>query len=121
MRTSCTDCCRKHLAQALVISHELQWYADNLEDNHLWVCVGHLAEAEAQIQKLSPFIADRIRDQRLLLMNEGSGSVGDLQINQLINMVCELVESTHHETSPLGDIPDMDSLADLRKITKRSE
>lgn len=92
MRKACADCTRKHLAQALVISHELPDYADNLDDRHLWVCVGHLAEAEAQIQRESQFIADQIRQQRLLLMKEGTGAVHRLNINLLIGLVCEMVE-----------------------------
>lgn len=96
MRKACADCTRKHLAQALVISHELPDYADNLDDRHLWVCVGHLAEAEAQIQRESQFIADQIRQQRLLLMREGVKAVHQLNINNLIGMVCELVETKQH-------------------------
>ena len=109
MRKSCTDCCRKHLAQALVISHELAWYAYDEDDNHLWVCVGHLAEAEAQIQKLSLFIADQIRNQRLMLIKEGAESAMNLGLNTIINMVTELDRSMQ---SPLGLEPDDSDILD---------
>ena len=109
MRKFCYDCTRKHLAQALVISHELQWYADNMDDNHLWVCVGHLAEAETQIQRASVFIADQIRNQRLLLMQEGAGAVTKLNLNSLINMVSELATASK---SALGLEPDDEGLLD---------
>ena len=44
MRESCTECARKHLAQAIVISHEIPYYAGDPVDDHYWVCIGHLAE-----------------------------------------------------------------------------
>jgi hypothetical protein len=107
VRKACSECCRKHLAQALVISHELQWYADNTDDNHFWVCVGHLAEAEAQIQRDSAYLADQIRQQRVLLIREGAGAVTKLNINLLINMVSEFAAATQ-QPSVLGvEAPDI--------------
>lgn len=85
-----------------MISHELQWYADSMEDPHLWVCIGHMAEAEAQIQRESAFIADRIREQRLILMKEGAAAASKLSLHTLINMVTELAES---QAKPLGVEP----------------
>lgn len=93
MRKACYDCTRKHLAQALVISHELAHYAGDLDDDHLWVCVGHLAEAEAQIQKKQPYISDLIREQRLMLMKEGASSACKLSLNTMIQLVCEAAEA----------------------------
>ena len=122
MRTSCTDCTKKHLAQALVISHELAWYAGDVTDDHLWVCVGHLAEAETQIQKLNQFISDAIREQRLLLMEGGATAAPKLDINGLIQMVVEIDEvgESMETISPLGEIPDVNPLAEIEKITKRT-
>ena len=120
MRSPCTDCTKKHLAQALVITHELAWYAGSEDDDHLWVCIGHLGEAEAQVQKLNQFIADKIREQRLMLMQDGAAAAPRLDINSLIRMVIEFdsVEGDVNEQL-LGEIPDMNPLADLENITKR--
>jgi hypothetical protein len=101
MRKHCMDCTRKHLAQALVISHELAWY-----DDHLWVCVGHLAEAEAQSQKKSQYLADKIREQRLLLMKEGVTAAAKLDIDMLINMASELASEESSQPVFGVDIPD---------------
>ena len=121
MRASCVDCCRKHLSYALVISHELQWYAGDEEDDHFWVCVGHIGQAEEQIQRLSPFLADKIREQRLLLMKDGPEAAAKLELNLMIRMVSEFAAVQEVvEASPLGQIPDVDALGDLSKITKRS-
>lgn len=122
MRKSCADCCRKHLAQALVLSHELAWYNGNEEDDHLWVLVGHLAEAGDQIQKESQFIADQIRDQRLLLMREGGGAVRKLNINTLIKLVSDNHANAAQPAHPvLGSaLPETDPLADRDNITKSS-
>jgi hypothetical protein len=100
MRNSCFDCCRKHLAQALIISHELAWYAGNPKDDHFWVLIGHLAEAGDQIQVESQFIADQIRTQRLMLMKDGPGAARRLDINMLIRLVCESMPPT--QPSVLG-------------------
>lgn len=107
MRKPCFDCCRKHLSQALVISHELQWYAGSMGDDHLWYLVGHLAEAGDQIQRVSSFIANEIRDQRLLVMKEGAAAANKLTIARIIDMVTELAnELATNPSSSLGAEPD---------------
>jgi hypothetical protein len=67
-RPGCFDCCRKHLAQAIVLLGEsLQGYPD-----HRWLAVGHLAEASEEILAKSVEIASQIRDERLAVMSDPS-------------------------------------------------
>ena len=89
MRKSCFNCARKHLAQALVIAHELPYYAGNEEDDHQWVMVGYLAEAADQIQKTNSFVASKIRDMRLQIMADPK-SAYLLDINEVIREITEL-------------------------------
>lgn len=91
MRESCYDCTRKHLSQALVIAHELPQYAGDDKDDHLWVWVGHMAEAADQIQKAQPAIAEKIRDARLRVMDDVK-MVYELDLNSFIREISEIVE-----------------------------
>jgi len=93
MRHSCFDCVRKHLAQALVIAHELPHYSDYAKDMHLWVFVGHMAEAADQVQREAPNVASRIREIRLAVMEDLS-AIYTMDINALIVEVTELAELT---------------------------
>lgn len=62
-RDPCPDCVRKHLGQACVLCQEaLQGYPD-----HRWLAIGHLAEAEAEIEGMSPALAERFREERKAL------------------------------------------------------
>ena len=59
-RPSCPACARKHLGQAIVLLQEsVQGYPE-----HRWIAMGHIAEAEAEIQGYSPEIADALRNIR---------------------------------------------------------
>ena len=61
-RPSCMLCVKKHIAQAAVLFQEaLQGYP-----GHRWLAIGHLAEAEAEIQEADEDYADEIRKQRKL-------------------------------------------------------
>jgi len=71
-REPCADCCRKHLGQASALLQEsLQGYPD-----HRWLAIGHVAEAEAEIQGLHPDIAQGLRDTRKA-MESDAGVVPD--------------------------------------------
>lgn len=60
----CINCARKHIGQALVLGNEsLLGYK-----NHIWLAVGHLSEAEREILPISQDIAEKIRNERLNLM-----------------------------------------------------
>lgn len=112
MRKSCPDCAYKHLCQALIISHEWPWYDEHSDDDHLDYLIGHLAEAGDQIQKYSQFIADQIREQRLMLMREGVSSVRKLDIKRLIDLVKEVRATPQSTPSALGVEPDDEGLLD---------
>jgi hypothetical protein len=59
-RPYCADCARKHLAQAIVLLQEArQGYP-----SHIWLAIGHMAEAEAEIEGLYRDIATTIRECR---------------------------------------------------------
>jgi hypothetical protein len=103
VRPSCIDCARKHLAQAIVICHELPYYAGNQEDDHFWIAIGHLAEAEAQVQKVQPFTASAIREDRLKLMTKGPEEAYGLDLGRHIRMITETAQP---EATVLGpDVP----------------
>ncbi len=102
MRNSCYDCARKHLAQALIVSHELEHYAGDESDDHLWVWVGHMAEAADQIQKNHPDVAARIREIRLKIM-ENSKLIYGVDINALIRELNELAALSSIQSPSLYD------------------
>lgn len=64
MRSSCLDCCRKHLSAALVLEMEaVQGYP-----MHSWIAVGHLQEAADEMIESYPELAHKIREIRLNYM-----------------------------------------------------
>lgn len=60
------DCVRKHLAQALVLLDE----ARGRYPSHLWLAVGHIAEAEAESMDQFPEFALTLRAERWKLIND---------------------------------------------------
>ena len=59
-RPHCVDCTRKHLGQAIVLLQEsLHGYP-----LHVWLAIGHMAEAEAEIEGIYPDLAKVIRGAR---------------------------------------------------------
>jgi len=59
-RPTCEMCVRKHLGQAAVLFQEaIQGYPQ-----HLWLAIGHLAEAEAESQSAYPGFAGLLRHER---------------------------------------------------------
>lgn len=80
MRPSCYNCCRKHLAQAIVLSHEVAGYPE-----HKWLVIGHMAEAEAEITREHPVIAMKIRDARKIYE----------ELDQMANLLPLIVELTN--------------------------
>ena len=59
-RFLCTKCARKHIAQAIILIHE----SKTGYPNHIWLAVGHLAEAEAEIEIKYHKVAEKIRNER---------------------------------------------------------
>lgn len=60
MRKYCKNCCRKHLAQAMILMEE----ARHGHPEHQWLAIGHLAEASSEIEAFDMGIAMAIRDVR---------------------------------------------------------
>lgn len=84
MRKECFYCTRKHLAQAEVLMTE----AKLGYPMHMYLAIGHLAEAEAEILAEDEALAKYIRSKRKAY-EEGS----DIDTLELIEMVCELESS----------------------------
>jgi len=83
VRPSCLDCARKHVAQAEILLHEFRTGDYPL---HLWLAVGHLAEAEAELMERWPEHAYYIRQHRKLLIAEPTYKVPTLKI---LEVLCE--------------------------------
>ena len=60
-RKYCEDCTRKHLGQAEILMEE----AELGYPLHAWIAISHMAEAEAEIMKGHPEMAQIIRAERL--------------------------------------------------------
>jgi len=59
-RKPCVNCVRKHLGQAIVLLQEsLHGYPD-----HRWIAIGHIAEAEAEVDGVWPDMAKEFRKVR---------------------------------------------------------
>ncbi len=82
VRPSCTDCARKHLAQAAILMLE----AEQGYPLHAWWAVGHMGEAADELVDAHPDIAAVIREHRLAYM----ASVK--------------VPGMKHYSAPLGDL-----------------
>jgi len=84
MRKTCTKCARKHIAQAVILLNESKLgYPE-----HLWLAVGHLAEAEAELDNKYHELAEKVRIERLKVMNEGD-SEGLMDLIKTITLITE--------------------------------
>jgi hypothetical protein len=70
MRKPCADCCRKHLASAMVLLDE----AHLGYPVHRWIAVGHLQEAESESIGWNYEFAKKIRACRLEVMKSHAAS-----------------------------------------------
>jgi len=66
MRMTCLYCASKHVAQSIVLCIE----ARTGYPYHLWLAIGHLAEAEAELVATFPKLANEVREVRLMLMGK---------------------------------------------------
>lgn len=66
MRPTCTDCSLKHLSQASILVHESR----HGYPLHIHYARGHMAEAESELAKLYPDMAEMVRHERKLLEND---------------------------------------------------
>ena len=81
MREPCLDCVIKHLGQAFVTNIECNLgYPD-----HILLVIGHLAEASEECFAKSPTIADRIRQERLKLMDNYDYEVPYFELYNIVD------------------------------------
>ena len=82
MRTTCLFCTTKHVGQAIVlISEACLGYPE-----HIYIAVGHLAEAETECCSQFPELAKKIRTVRLAIM----GQEGTFEHDSLMNLLKEV-------------------------------
>lgn len=98
MRPSCLNCARKHLAQALILLTE---YTLGYSGLWLWLAIGHMAEAEAELLRKHEDIAVEIRTRRKRLEAEDNF---DPQLDQLIERLCDVEQNTD-TTKPVETEP----------------
>lgn len=81
MRETCLFCVSKHIGQAIVLMTEVPLgYPE-----HLFVAIGHLAEAETESVSQYPEFAQKIRKVRTALM----GQEGDFKHDSLMKLLKE--------------------------------
>ena len=81
MRPSCLDCSRKHIAEAEILYRESQMgYPE-----HLWLAIGHLSQAEAELLNQYPTFAHSIREHRLALIDDPSYGVPTLTLIRMLS------------------------------------
>lgn len=89
MRPSCTNCARKHLAQAIVLLQEAhQGYPE-----HYWLAMGHLAEASDELVRDYPEAANLVRDQRKALELDAEAKVDLLKMIEMVGNLRETAQS----------------------------
>lgn len=93
MRPSCLNCTRKHLAQALVLLHE----SKKGYPTHFWLAQGHLAEAEDELLRDYPALADVVRNERKLLEEDPSYEIPLMDLIEQVTAAAEEEEISHVE------------------------
>lgn len=71
MRTSCIDCCKKHLGSASVVEDEI----NNGYPAYELYFLGHLDQAASEIQKKCKILANVIREHRIKWMGDHSHDI----------------------------------------------
>lgn len=88
MRPACLFCARKHLAQAAVLLGE----AANGYPEHVWLAIGHMAEASDELIASYPDLAREIRAARKPLETSPAGAPTHVDIMGLIRKVSRIEE-----------------------------
>lgn len=88
-RKPCCYCVMKHLSQALILLQEsILGYP-----RHVWLALGHMAEAESEILEYSEELAKKIRDVRICIQDQKPQkcSVQDLiwQVEEFMHSIPE--------------------------------
>lgn len=101
MREACFECCRKHIAQAHILSTEARLGYPL----HKYLAIGHLAEAEDEILEKDETLAVYIRAKRKEY-TEVDTPIPTLELLQLV------LDSEHLYNSrvPNGDQSDQDPM-----------
>ena len=95
-RKSCCYCVLKHLSQALILYQEsCLGYP-----RHIWLCLGHLAEAESEILEYAPGMAERIRDIRLCIQDK---KPQNCSIQDLIWDIERFMEGENYGKNPMKE------------------
>jgi len=82
MRETCLFCVSKHISQAIVLVSE----AAKGYPYHIWIAIGHLAEAEDECMNDFHNVSQDIRKVRLALM----GQDGEFKCNDLMDLLIEV-------------------------------
>lgn len=105
MRETCLFCVSKHIAQAIVLTCE----AKKGYPFHLWLAVGHLAEAEDESMADFPHLSNDIRVVRMALM----GQEGTFDNSALM----KLLESARRTAEAINGIAEEERIKDILKNT----
>ncbi len=89
-RPACIFCARKHLAQAAVLLGE----AANGYPQHVWLAIGHMAEASDELVSAFPEMAREIRALRKGLETAPDGAPPALPLMELIERIGKLGQVT---------------------------
>ena len=87
MRPTCTYCARKHIGQASVLLGESRLgYPE-----HVWLAIGHLAEASEELVVAHPALANEIRAHRKALESAAAeGRTYDVPVIDLLSRISAL-------------------------------
>ena len=91
MRETCLFCVSKHIAQSIVLVNE----ATTGYPIHIWIAVGHLAEAETECASKYPAFANKIRTVRLALMGQ-EGKFNHLSLMDLLKEAREIASKINN-------------------------
>jgi len=102
MRPTCTFCARKHIAQASALLGEArQGYPE-----HVWLAIGHLAEASEELLAVHPELANEIRNHRKRLETEAdAGRWYDVPVVELITKVSQVARGVLPTAVPAVGAP----------------
>lgn len=93
MRRGCPFCVRKHLAQAtILLTESIKGYP-----HHLWLAVGHLAEAEDECEELYPQFAKKIREIRLEIMHGDNRIILEELLMDFLKITGELKDGDYNK------------------------
>ena len=102
MRESCVNCCRKHIGNAIVLSHEVMLGYPEFA----WLVVGHLSQAEEEISRDNIALAATIRQYRLQYMDCIESDFSDIGGVPNFMLLIEMVTAFHKATTEAENLGD---------------